>query len=53
LAVIVAVLVGAELGGVAGMFLAVPTMAIGSVIFRHWREWRDDNSSQAPVQTPI
>jgi predicted PurR-regulated permease PerM len=53
LAVIVAVLIGAELGGVAGMFLAVPTVAIASVIFRHWREWRDDNSSHAPAQTPI
>ena len=40
LAVIVAVLAGAELGGVAGIFLAVPTVAIASVVFRHWLEWR-------------
>jgi len=39
-AVIVAVLAGAELDGVAGMFLAVPVVAIGSVAFRHWLEWR-------------
>jgi predicted PurR-regulated permease PerM len=40
LAVIVAVLTGAELDGVAGMFLAVPIVAIASVVFRHWLEWR-------------
>lgn len=40
LAVIVAVMVGAELDGVAGMFLAVPTAAIASVVYRHWLEWR-------------
>ena len=36
LAVIVAVLAGAELDGVAGMFLAVPAVAIASVVYRHW-----------------
>jgi predicted PurR-regulated permease PerM len=40
LAVIVAVLAGAELDGVAGMFLAVPVVAIASVVCRHWVEWR-------------
>jgi predicted PurR-regulated permease PerM len=40
LAVIVAVLTGAELDGVAGMFLAVPVVAIASVVYRHWLEWR-------------
>jgi predicted PurR-regulated permease PerM len=40
LAVIVAVLAGAELGGVVGIFLAVPAIAIASVVFRHWLEWR-------------
>jgi len=40
LAVIVAVLAGAGLAGVAGMFLAVPVMAVASVAFRHWFEWR-------------
>ena len=39
LAVIVAVLAGAELHGVAGMFLAVPTVAIGSVVYHHWLTW--------------
>jgi predicted PurR-regulated permease PerM len=40
LAVIVAVLAGLELDGVVGMFLAVPVVAIGSLVYRHWREWR-------------
>lgn len=40
MAVIVAVLAGARLAGIPGMFLAVPFVAIGSVAFRHWLEWR-------------
>jgi predicted PurR-regulated permease PerM len=40
LAVILAVLAGAELGGIVGMFLAVPAVAIASVVFRHWLDWR-------------
>jgi len=40
LAVIVAVLAGAELNGVAGVFLAVPAAAIVSVVSRHWLDWR-------------
>jgi predicted PurR-regulated permease PerM len=40
LGVIVAVLAGAELAGVAGMFLAVPTVAVGAVVYRHFRVWR-------------
>jgi predicted PurR-regulated permease PerM len=40
LAVIVAVLAGAGLAGVAGVFLAVPVTAVASVAFRHWLEWR-------------
>ncbi len=39
LAVIVAVLAGVELGGVGGIFLAIPAVAIVSVIYRHWVEW--------------
>jgi predicted PurR-regulated permease PerM len=37
MAVILAILCGAEIGGVAGVFLAVPTLAIVTVAFRHWR----------------
>jgi predicted PurR-regulated permease PerM len=40
LAVIVGVMAGAELDGVLGMFLAVPTVATGTVIVRHLQLWR-------------
>jgi predicted PurR-regulated permease PerM len=50
LAVILGVLGGAELDGVAGMFLAVPTVAIASVVYRHWVEWRrDDDVGDATI----
>ena len=40
LAVILAILCGAELAGVAGIFLAIPVVAIISVSYRHWLEHR-------------
>jgi len=40
LAVIFAILSGAELGGVAGIFLAIPVVAILTVSYRHWMEHR-------------
>lgn len=50
LAVILAVLAGAELGGIAGIFLAVPAAAIASVLYRHWADWRrDDSDATLPV----
>jgi len=42
LAVIVAVLAGFELGGVAGIFLAIPAVAVVSVTYRHWLDWHGD-----------
>jgi predicted PurR-regulated permease PerM len=48
LAVIVAVLAGAGLAGVAGMFLAVPVVAVASVAFRHWLEWRTATVTSEP-----
>jgi predicted PurR-regulated permease PerM len=35
-AVILAVLAGAEIGGVIGVLLSVPTLAVGSAVY-HWR----------------
>jgi predicted PurR-regulated permease PerM len=49
LAVIVAVLAGLELGGIAGIFLAIPAVAIVSVAYRHWLDWHDDG--EAPAAT--
>jgi predicted PurR-regulated permease PerM len=40
LAVILAILAGAELAGVAGIFLAIPLIAVISVTYRHWMEHR-------------
>jgi predicted PurR-regulated permease PerM len=42
LAVVIAVLAGAELGGIAGIFIAVPAVAVASVAARHWLEWRGE-----------
>jgi predicted PurR-regulated permease PerM len=40
LVVVIAVLAGVELGGVAGIFIAIPTVAVLSVAARHWLDWR-------------
>jgi predicted PurR-regulated permease PerM len=40
LAIIVAILSGAELAGVAGVFLAIPVVAVLTVSYRHWLEHR-------------
>jgi predicted PurR-regulated permease PerM len=47
LMIIVAVLAGAELAGVPGIFLAVPVVAILLVVFRHFREPRERTSVAA------
>lgn len=40
LVVILAVLAGVELGGMAGIFIAVPVVALVTVVARHWLDWR-------------
>jgi predicted PurR-regulated permease PerM len=40
LAIILAILAGAELGGVAGIFLAIPVVALCSVAHQNWVEHR-------------
>jgi predicted PurR-regulated permease PerM len=40
LAVILAILAGAELAGIAGIFLAIPVTAIITISYRHWLEHR-------------
>jgi predicted PurR-regulated permease PerM len=44
---ILAVLAGLELGGVAGIFVAIPVVAAMSVAWRHGLEWLDE-----PPETP-
>jgi predicted PurR-regulated permease PerM len=48
LVVILAVLAGAELDGIAGIFIAVPLVALTTVAARHWLEWRGDDAEAAP-----
>jgi predicted PurR-regulated permease PerM len=57
LAVITAILAGAELAGVAGIFLAIPVVAILTVSYRHWLEHRGseglaDLLEAQPAETP-
>ena len=53
LVVILAVLAGAELGGVAGIFIAVPIVAVMTVAARHGFDWRErDAASVAAAQEP-
>jgi predicted PurR-regulated permease PerM len=42
--VVLSVLAGAELGGIVGLFMAVPVVAMLAVIVRHWLGWRSDDS---------
>jgi predicted PurR-regulated permease PerM len=52
LAVIVAVLCGAELGGVVGIFLAIPAAAVFSVAYRHWLDYRGSDGLVADLLDP-
>lgn len=40
LAIILAILCGEKLAGVAGVFLAIPIVAVATVSYRHWMEHR-------------
>lgn len=44
LAIVIAILCGAELAGIPGIFLSIPVVAIGSVAFRHWQEHRAEDA---------
>ena len=49
LVVILAVLAGVELDGIAGIFIAVPIVAIATVAGRHWLEWRGRDAESASI----
>ena len=49
LVVILAVLAGVELDGIAGIFIAVPIVAIVTVAGRHWLEWRGRDAERASI----
>lgn len=44
LAIVLAILCGEELAGLAGIFLAIPLVAVVSVTYRHWMEHRGDEA---------
>jgi predicted PurR-regulated permease PerM len=52
LAVILAILSGAELAGVAGIFLAIPVVAIATVSYRHLLEHRGSSGLVADFLRP-
>jgi AI-2E family transporter len=54
LVVILAVLAGVELGGIAGIFIAIPIVALVTVVGRHWLEWRGrDAEGRIAAATPV
>lgn len=52
LAVVLAILCGEELAGLAGIFLAIPAVAIVSVTYRHWLEHRGSTGLVADLLKP-
>lgn len=52
LAVILAILAGHELAGVAGIFLSIPVIAVATVSYRHWIEHRGSEGFVAEILQP-
>ena len=52
LAVILAILAGHELAGLAGIFLAIPVIAVLTVTYRHWLEHRGSAGLVAELLRP-
>jgi predicted PurR-regulated permease PerM len=48
LGVILAILCGAELGGLAGIFIAIPVVAVVAVTYRHYRDHRAAEVHESP-----
>lgn len=53
LAIILAILCGEELAGLAGIFLAIPVVAIISVTYRHWLEHKGSEGLVADFLKPV
>lgn len=49
LAIILAILCGGELGGLAGIFLAIPVAAVATVAYRHYQKHRAAEIQNAPA----
>jgi len=53
LAVILAILAGAEIAGVAGIFLAIPVIAVMTVSYRHWLEHRGSETIAEVIEEAV
>ena len=53
LAVILAILAGAEIAGAAGIFLAIPVIAILTVSYRHWLEHRGSETIAEVIEEAV
>src|SRR5207244_11287150 len=53
LAVILAILAGAEIAGVAGIFLAIPAIAILTVSYRNWLEHRGSETIAEVIEEAV
>jgi predicted PurR-regulated permease PerM len=53
LAVILAILAGAEIAGVPGIFLAIPAIAILTVSYRHWLEHRGSETIAEVIEQAV
>jgi predicted PurR-regulated permease PerM len=53
LAVVLAILCGDEIAGLAGIFLAIPVVAVISVVYRHWLEHRGSEGLVADLLQPV
>lgn len=53
LAIVLAILCGETLAGLAGIFLAIPVVAIVSVMYRHWLEHRGSQGIVADLLKPV
>lgn len=52
LVIILAVLCGGELGGIIGIFLAIPTVAILAAAYRHWLEFKGSDGMIGDLLQP-
>ena len=53
LAVIFAILAGAEIAGIAGIFLAIPMIAVLTVTYRHWLEHRGSETIAEVIEEVV
>jgi len=53
LSVILAILAGAEIAGVAGIFLAIPVIAVLTVMYRHWLEHRGSETIAEVLEAAV